>query len=307
MIGFWCLAGAGIIALLIAAVGRKKEAVCQGYDIRIHGANEQLFLDKSDILELLTNSRNIKGTPIAQLDLKSMEAKLRKHEWISDVEMFVDNNNMLRIKVNEREPIARVFTVGGNSFYIDTACYQLPLTDKIAVRLPVFTGFPAEGKKLSKADKLLMQQLRDISRYVNKDAFWNAQVSQIDITSQRTFEIIPTIGNHVIELGDGTNVESKFNRLMVFYKQVLSKAGLSAYAKINVQFDKQVIGKRSEVRISRYDSLMAVKKLQQLIIAAQRMQPDTLRMNTRPLETGTMNEQQLRNYDLIADTTNKQY
>ena len=292
--------------LLVAAVDKRKEQVCQGYDISIHGANEQLFLDKNDILELLTNNRSIKGTPVASLDLREMEAKLRRHDWIRDVELFVDNNNMLRIKVEEREPIARIFTVSGSSFYIDSACYHLPLTDKIAVRLPVFTGFPSEGRKLSKADQALMQEIKAISAYINKDVFWTAQVAQIDITPQRTFEIVPTIGNHIIELGDGANVESKFNRLTVFYKQVLSKAGLSAYARVNVQFDRQVIGKRSEVRLSRYDSLMAVKKIQQLIVAAQRMQPDTVGVSTRPLETGNMNEHQLRNYDLIADTTNRQ-
>ncbi len=301
LLSFWCLAGAGMIALLVAAVSRKNNEVCKGYEIRIHGASEQLFLEKSDIIEMLAANTSIQGEPVADLDLRKMEERLEHHAWIKSAQLFVDNNSILRINVEEREPIARVFTLGGNSFYIDSACEQLPLTEKIAVRLPVFTGFPSERLRLNKADKQLMQQVRDISVFINKDLFWSAQVAQVDITPQRNFEMVPEIGNHIIEFGDGNNVEDKFNRLMVFYKQVMSKAGLNIYERVNVEFARQVVGKKKETRLSRYDSVMAVKKIQQLIIAAQRM--DTVHAGPmNPLETGSISEHQLKNYDLVPDS-----
>ncbi|MGB8194199.1 MAG: hypothetical protein WCF67_19870 [Chitinophagaceae bacterium] len=303
---FWCLAGVGLVALLVAAASTKNEAVCKGYEVRIHGANEQLFLDKADIIGLLTANTAITGVPVASLDLRAMETRLRQHAWIRDVEIFIDNNSILKIKVTEREPVARIFTVAGNSFYIDSACERLPLTEKIAVRLPVFTGFPSDGKKLSKADRLLLKQVENVSEFISKNVFWSAQIAQTDITPQRNLEMVPTVGNHLIEFGDGNDVEGKFNRLFVFYKQVMSKSGMNAYEKVNVQFARQVIGKRSEARVSKYDSLLAVKKIQQLIFAAQRMQPDTLRAgNVRPLETSNMSEQQLRNYDLVPGDTSE--
>jgi cell division protein FtsQ len=107
----------------------------------------------------------------------------------------------------------------------------------------VFTGFPANLKKWRTAsDKRMVQQIREVSLYLLSNPFWMAQVSQIDITPAREFEIIPTIGNHVIEFGDGTEYENKFNRLFVFYKQVLSKTGMEKYDRIKVQYDKEVIG-----------------------------------------------------------------
>lgn len=303
MLTCWCLAGVGIIALLVAAVSKKEEEVCRGYEIRIHGASEQLFLEKSDIIEMLDAERRIKGVTTRSLDLRAMEDLLEQHAWIRDAQIYIDNNSMMKIKVDEREPVARIFTVAGNSFYIDSACERLPLTDKIAVRLPVFTGFPAEGTRLSRADRLLMRQIKQMSEFISRDAFWSAQIAQVDVTPQRNFEMIPTVGNHIIEFGDGNDIEAKFNRLFLFYRQVMSKAGMSAYERVSVQYARQIIGKKKTAPLSRYDSLMAVKKIQQLIIAAQRMQPDTLRMNTRPLETNNVSEQQLRNYDLVADST----
>ena len=300
LLACWCLAGAGLIALTIAAVSKKKEEHCKGYDIIIHGASEQLFLDKSDILEMIP-ANTIQNVPVSSLDLRKMEEKIERHPWVREAQLFIDNNGLLKIKVAEREPVARIFTLGGSSYYIDSACEKLPLTDKIAVRLPVFTGFPSESARLNKADRIFMRQIRDMSLFISSDAFWTAQIAQVDITPQRNFEMVPTVGNHIIEFGDGNDIENKFRRLFIFYQQVMSKSGLNGYERVNVQFARQVIGKRSETRLSKFDSLMAVKKIQQLIFAAQRMQPDTMRIN-KPLETNTVSEHQLRNYDLVPDS-----
>ena len=75
----------------------------------------------------------------------------------------------------------------------------------------------------------------------------------------------------------------------------------SSYERVNVEFARQVVGKKKETRISRYDSLMAVKKIQQLIIAAQKMDTMALRQ-VKPLETGNVSEHQLKNYDLVPDS-----
>jgi len=285
--------GGGMIALLVAAVSRKNEDVCKGYEIRIHGASEQLFLEKADIIEMLAANSSIQGVPVAELDLRKMEERLKRHAWIRSAQLFVDNKSILRINVEEREPIARIFTAGGGSYYIDSACEQLPLTDKLAVRLPVFTNVP---------DKQLLRQIKNISEYIGKNAFWSAQIAQVDVTPQRNFEMMSEVGNHIIEFGDGNNVEDKFNRLMVFYKQVMSRSGLSSYERVSVEFERQIVGKKKELRLSRYDSLMAVKKIQQLIMAAQKM-PDTLNTGPmKPLETNNISEHQLRSYDLTPDT-----
>ncbi|MBK6829167.1 MAG: hypothetical protein IPG86_20990 [Chitinophagaceae bacterium] len=62
--------------------------------------------------------------------------------------------------VEEREPVARIFTSGGNTFYIDSSNTMLPLSEKFSARLPVFTGFPSEAKVLSKADSNLLNDIK---------------------------------------------------------------------------------------------------------------------------------------------------
>ena len=242
----WSLAGVGMIVLLVAAVNSRKNQACKGYDIIINRQERgDWFVDKNDIVNVLTGNgtMEVKNKNIASFDLGKIESRLKNEVWIRNADLFFDNNGVLKVKVEERAPIVRIFASDGESFYLDSTGHKLPLSDKVSAKLPVFTGFPANLKKWRTAsDKKMVQQIKEISMYLLNNPFWMAQVSQIDVTPVREFEIVPTIGNHIIEFGDGADYEKKFDRLFVFYKLVLAKTGMDKYERIKVQYDKEVIG-----------------------------------------------------------------
>ena len=242
LVTFWLCIAAGTMVLLVAAMNSQSNKTCKGYAIRIKGKVDQWFLDKKDIATLLVVQGGVQGKPVKSFDLRKMENQLKSNVWVKDAELYFDNSRVLQVRVEERMPLARLFTVTGNSFYIDSSGERLPLSDKFSARLPVFTGFPSEKDKLNGADSVLMRDIINISDFLVHDEFWMAQVSQIDIQPDRSFEIIPVVGNHIIQFGDGTDYEKKFKRLLLFYQQVLSKTGMEAYDKLNVTYDRQVIG-----------------------------------------------------------------
>lgn len=276
----WVVAGVGAMALLIAAIRIKRDKVCKGYEVYIYPAEKgKGFLEKKGIEMLLTRNgkETLNGKTTRTIELQALEARLERHKWIKDAELFFDNNQVLQVKITERKPVARIFTINGNSFYIDSSSERLPISDKMSARLPVFTGFPSDKVNLKPADKKLLKEIRIVSDYIIKHPFWMAQISQVDITDNRTFEMIPTIGNHVIEFGDAGNCEEKFHRLFTFYKQVLGKTGMERYARINVKFDKQVIGVRNTY-LSKTDSMRFVKDIEYLIASSVKM--DSLRKDS---------------------------
>jgi cell division protein FtsQ len=301
-ITLWCIVGAGLLVLLGAAIRSRNNKACKGYRIDILNPVSQLFIDKKEIGELLAGAGAGKwqGKPILSFDLRHMESTLEKNVWIKDAELFFDNNEILRVNVTEREPVARIFTADGNSFYIDSSGVQLPLSPRLTAKLPVFTGYPSPKIRLQGADSALTAQIRKLSTYIRKDPFWMAQIVQVDITPSRTFEMVPMIGDHLIEFGDGRDYEQKFHRLMVFYKEVLSRTGFGKYSRIDVQYVGEVIGTQRGSEVTRVDSVQGIRNIQQLIRSAQ--QPDTShRQNMRPLERNTLTEQTLTNYDLVPD------
>ncbi len=119
--------------------------------------------------------------------------------------------------MKEREPIVRIFSTTGESFYFDSTGQRLPLSNKMAAKLPVFTGFPGNGKNIKAAsDKKLVKQIKELSIYLSKDTFWMGQISKIDITPAREFELVPVTGTYIIEFGDAKKKEEKFRRLADF-------------------------------------------------------------------------------------------
>jgi cell division protein FtsQ len=302
----WGIVGAGVLVLLVAAIRYRNSNTCKGFRIEIAGPSAGLFIDKKGIADLLTGYYGQgKGLnkPIQSFDLHRLETALEKNVWIRDAQLFFDNNGILRVNVIERIPAARIFTRDGNSFYVDSTGVQLPLQDKIPARLPVFTGYPASKIRLQGKDSLLTVGILRISDLIRKDTFWSAQVAQVDITDDRLFELEPEVGHHRVTFGDGNELEQKFHRLFLFYKEVLSRTGFDKYDRIDVSFAGQVIGTKKGSEQSRYDSLQGMNNIRQLIHSAQQLQPDTIRQqNIRPLEQNTMSEQTLTNYDLVPAT-----
>jgi len=301
-IALWCTVGAGVLVLLVAAIGYRNNKVCKGYRIDIAGGAGALFIDKKQVLDLLASAGagKVQNKPTASFDLRRMETVLEKNVWIKDAQLFFDNTGILRVNVTEREPIARVFTKEGNSFYIDSSGVQLPLSDKLTTKLPVFTGYPAPKIRNRGDDSLLTVQIRQLSAFIRSDSFWMAQIAQLDITPEKNFELVPTIGNHLIGFGDGSDYQAKFHRLFVFYKQVMSQTGFDKYSRVDIAYAGQVIGTRKGSEGSRQDSIQGMRNIREMIHAAQQLQTDTIHQrDMRPLERPVLTEQTLTNYDLI--------
>lgn len=238
----WISAGATLIVFLIAAIRKRDDKLCSGLKIEILDIKNNLFADKNDIGGMINYMvPGIKDRPIDDFNLHQMEKTLEGNVWIKDAELFFDNNEVLQVKVKEREPIARIFTESGKSYYIDKEFVRLPLSTKFSASVPVFTNCPLDKTKWNAADSTVLTQIISVSSFLMNDSFWMAQIEQVACTAQHQFIMYPQVGDHAIILGDGNNLEAKFRKLFIFYKEVLAKTGWDRYSTINVQFKDQVV------------------------------------------------------------------
>lgn len=299
----WVCIGGGMLSLLIAAIGKKNREDCTGYTITIKGVEENYFIDKDDINKLLKSGAGsaIKGSKIADINLKRLEQLLRDNVWIRKAETWFDNRNVLHVEVYEREPIARIFTQSGNTFYIDSTEKKLPLSEKRTAKVPMFTGF-VDKKVYSSKDSLLLADIKNIATYIKNDPFWNSQIAQVDITPERTFELSPVVGNHLIKLGDGKDLDKKFDRLMIFYKQVLAQKGFDSYSMIDVQYSGQVIGTRRGSEKSKIDTVLLKRKVDEMLKQVQK-QYDSIAAIKPVIEKPIISGQQVSTNDLRATST----
>lgn len=300
---FWIALGCATIFLLVAAIKTKGAQQCKGVEINIHGVSNNFFVDKNDILHVITSleKTNPVGKAIGRFNLKNLEAEMEKNVWVKSAELFFDNNENLQVVVQEREPIARVFTSTGTTFYIDEELAILPLSDKFSARLPVFTNFSADKNGFTKADSNLLMNIKTISLAIQKDSFSMAMVEQIDITAQQSFEMIPKIGNQLIVFGDATDVDAKLGKLKMFYKDIMVKAGWDTYSVINVAYKNQVVAKRKGAEDIAADSLRSLQIMQMIADRAQKAASDSLQIsqldNDRNTVDSTMIQQSIQRDD----------
>ncbi len=312
----WLIVGVSTAVLLAAAIRKKDSSHCKKIDVKITGIEntsfgDEKFVDEKDILNAIKNicNGNPVGKSIGSFNLKKIELELEKSKWIKNAELFFDNNDVLKVKVKEREPVARIFTTGNTSFYIDSAVNVLPLSDKFSARLPVFTGFPSDKIVLSSVDSNLLRDIKNISIAIQKNSFRMAMIEQVDITPQYNFEMIPKIGSQVIVFGNATDAEEKFSKLELFYKNIMVKAGWSKYSVINVQFNNQVVAKRKDAEDKTADSVRTLQLMQVIAANAAQQAGDSLQTilqdNNNNTTDGSIIEKSIQRDDNSFETANQ--
>jgi cell division protein FtsQ len=303
----WCVLGGSGLVLLIAAINAKNSSLCSGLEVEINDGGKAFFLNKKEVTLMLENEgvKDLRNRKTISFDLMKMENILRKNNWIKEAHLYFDNNQTLKVSIQERQPVARLFTVSGNSYLIDSNGVQMAVGQRTVFRLPVFTGYPEDKFGLRK-DSALNRQIKDLAIFLNNDSFWSAQIQELYISTAKTFIMTPLLGSQIIEFGDGSNYKDKFRRLLIFYKEVIAQTGFEKYTGLNLAFTGQIICTRKQDVISRADSVKARKNVMEMIRIAQKMESDTAKIReVKPLERATLTEQNLRSYDLPQENGNQ--
>jgi cell division protein FtsQ len=151
----------------------------------------------------------------------------------------------LNIKVFQRVPIFRVLRFDGTQFYVDKYGVKFPVSEHYTARVIMSNGNIFE--RLEKGDTLYSfvgNELFKVASFVDNDAFLKAFIEQIFVRADNELVLVPKIGKQIIIFGNSENLEEKFNKLKVFYKEGLNLIGWSKYSSIDVRFKSQVICKK---------------------------------------------------------------
>ena len=234
----WSIAAAGLIVLFVVSWKAKSA--------------KALFMDEISIRVILNEQGVQVGMPIEKINLTQLEQFIEKTEWVKNAEFFINNKLVLEVKIEQRIPIARIFTASGASFYIDNEGWRLPLKQLTVLNLPVFTGFPTDQPKLSKPDSILLKEVLFFAKTIQKDSFFMAQIAQVNIEPNGSLQMVPTLGDHLVLLGSVDQLEDKLNSLFTFYKKVWVVSGVNADQFIDCRFDHQVVALKKGLQPIQY-------------------------------------------------------
>ena len=233
------------LSFLIAFSERKQGgALCKDIIVEIENINNNHFLDEADILRLVqTSGQSIKGIGLSRINLKAIETKLKYDKHIKDAELFGDHKGNLNVNIDLRKPIARIVQEDAPDAYISEEGIIMGVSDKFTLRVMIISGrFVKE--LLEKGDLMKFEEgraLMEMIEFITEDPFWKAQIAQMDINNHGEITLYPQVTGQLVEFGTPDNFESKFRKLLVFYKEVLPQKGWTRYERVNLKYEGQVI------------------------------------------------------------------
>jgi len=245
--------GAVAIFTLLGFAGKKQsDATCWKLDVTVLGDEEKKYIDETIITKIAeTATDKIVGKKVNEIDIAAIHKKLAENSSVKEAHVFTTVDGRCVIEVKQRTPIARILNADGTSFYLDKDGFTMALSSHYTAKVPVFTGVINE--KMSQESILnyapesdylkstLLDDIYVLTNFISGNEFWKAQVEHVRISAQKEFEIIPRVGNHLITIGDATNLEEKFRKLMAFYANTIHTRDLNAFSSINVEYDGQVV------------------------------------------------------------------
>jgi cell division protein FtsQ len=246
-------------AIMVAANKRQADESIKKVIVTLKNqANEEHFLRVDDVETLIEKQGvNVADETIASINVEEIERIVRANPWVKNAEVYVDNKANLNIEVVQRSPVARVFTTGGSSFYLDNEAFEMPLSHRYAYSVPVFTNYmPSRSDSIN---DLMKQNIVHISQVVFEDTFWNTQITQIEMNGVNNFNCYTTLGGQVVKLGDTADIALKLNNLLSFYHEVSNKIGWDRYEVLDVRFKGQVVASPSIGWIPPRDTALATQ------------------------------------------------
>lgn len=230
---------------LIAFTERMKGEISVGnIRISIDNIHGNHFVDENDIVDLMQwDHENLKGVSISKINFTEIENRIKKDPFIRDADIYTDLKGNILVNVELRRPVARIVRNDGYDAYIAEDGTVMPVSEKFTSRVLLISGgfIPA---LLGNPNVFMLEQggmLMNMLHTINEDEFWRAQIAQLHIDSKARITILPQVGDERIEFGKPDDIEMKFRKLKMYYREILPRAGWNKYNRVNLEYEGQII------------------------------------------------------------------
>ncbi|MEO5975657.1 MAG: cell division protein FtsQ [Chryseolinea sp.] len=231
----------GIIAFTEA---RQSHVSVRDVSVKMVNVSENHFLDEDDIMGLMDLKKdNIKGASLSEVNMREYETKIRREPFVEDAQLYSDLKGNLMVKTSLRRPIARIVRGDGPDGYIAEDGTVMPVSSKFTSRVILVSGSYV-NTLLKQRNLNLSEDGKNLLTLINKireDEFWNAQIAQLDIDNKTRVTILPQVGDEQIEFGKPEDLDTKFSKLMIFYKEILPRMGWNKYSRVNLEYEGQIV------------------------------------------------------------------
>ncbi|MBR7157434.1 MAG: hypothetical protein IKD16_03460 [Bacteroidales bacterium] len=221
--------------------------VCKSIKVTLLDSAQNKFVAKSEVIDIIENyTGTVIGKKREEINLANIEQLLDKRSAIRESQVSIDRNGVMAVDITQRRPLLRIETANGG-FYIDETAYIFPLVESFTSYVPIVTGHipllinPEHRGQIVEDPAKWIDKIIEFGLFLNENPFWDAMVEQIYIEKNGDVILSPKVGEFEINLGDLENLDSKFSRLLTFYKNIAPYEGWEKYRAVSLKYKDQII------------------------------------------------------------------
>ncbi len=253
---FWFVVAIYLVVAIGFSEQKQDEIICNKIEISFSDNAKKHLLEKDELIELIQTNEKVIGFPIERINIAQLEKYVESLAPVKHTQVYKTIDGVLKVDVEQRIPIIRIIDNFSNSYFIDKEGTILKSNYKYSPHILVATGTipdvisPIAKSKVfnifSNTNEDLVQDIYKIALKISEDEFWKAQFVQIYVNDKKSIELIPRVGNHIIELGSAQKLDDKLFKLRVLYTEGLSNKGWNQYSRIVLKYENQVVCEKAD-------------------------------------------------------------
>jgi len=227
------------------------EENCSLIEIDIKDSLDVGLVNSEMLFSMIHNDETRRlGKPIGGIDIESIEAELREINELRSVEVYITIDGTLHVEADQRDPVVRIITSYGNSYYIDDTGVIIDHNANFTPRVLVVSGavtVPDEAIRMGHVNSLseteILPEILNVVNEINGNELWSSQFEQLWVSEDGNIELVPRVGNQIIKLGKPKGYRQRLNSLEAFYQSAIQNAGWNSYSEINLMYEGQIVCK----------------------------------------------------------------
>lgn len=244
-----------LVALVIGANVFVRNQFITSIDIKINYGKTDTIITKEEIYNDLYEHYGVfEDRTRKEVDKDDIEGFLTKKPYIEKVEVFQTLRGVLKVEIDQRQPVLRVYTYSNKQYYIDREGKIIEISQDEATDVIVASGnLDINSTLLNKGiiDTININEKKGLEKNLSKvffiaqrlrnDSVLNYQIDQIYLNKNGKIELIPKVGYYVIKIDQENDLETQLIKLSYLYKEGFTKVGWDNYLEIDLRYRNQVV------------------------------------------------------------------
>lgn len=235
-----------LLAYIVFAVSWSRNMaynrLCNGIKINVFDSEQTHFVTSREVAnEIKRFTRTTGKVHLYDINTDSIERVLNDIDKIERAVCKVLTDGYVLVEVLPMHPVARVFD-GGNSYYINKDGKRISANARYHVDCPVISG--------NFNSSFTPQSLLPLVYHIESDSTLTSLITHIKADGPNNVILVPMIHGHVINIGGMADLDDKFYRLNLAYKEILPVKGWNYYDTISVKWKGQIVATRRAKKLN---------------------------------------------------------